>query len=144
MDQNKIKVVTISYCHCCFYAFNYIIKTAIVTIVVCYLCDYCYILFCFPIFSIIISSKRSLTTKICNVVFSIMQIPKRLHMKSLCKYHVNGSLSIQSGLNQVAEILQTTFSNAFLWQKIFLFWFKFHQSLFIIKDQLTIGQHWFR
>ena len=35
------------------------------------------------------------------------------------------------------------FSNAFYWMKMFVFWLKFHWSLFL-RVQLTIYQHWFR
>ena len=38
-------------------------------------------------------------------------------------------------------IWQTTFSNAFLSMKTFVFRFKFHWSFFL-EVQLTIGQHW--
>ena len=34
------------------------------------------------------------------------------------------------------------FSDAFSWMKRFVFWFKFHWSLFL-RDQLTMTQHWF-
>ena len=37
----------------------------------------------------------------------------------------------------MAAILQTAFSNAFLWMKSFLFWFKFHFSLFLGKTVLV-------
>ena len=40
-------------------------------------------------------------------------------------------------------ILQTTFSNAISWKKMFDFRLKFHRSLFL-NVQLTIFQHWFR
>ena len=44
---------------------------------------------------------------------------------------------------KMAQILQTTFSNAFLWNQTFLFWFKFHWHFFL-RVPLTISQHWFR
>ena len=37
---------------------------------------------------------------------------------------------------------QTIFSYAFLWMKRFVFWLKFHGSLFL-RVQLPINQHWF-
>ena len=40
-------------------------------------------------------------------------------------------------------IWQTIFSDAFSWMKSFLFWLKFHWSLFV-RIQLTISQYWFR
>ena len=46
-------------------------------------------------------------------------------------------------LNKMAAISQTTFSNAFSWIKSFVFWFKFHWSLFLMVE-LTIFRHWFR
>ena len=46
-------------------------------------------------------------------------------------------------LHKMAAISQTTFSHAFSWIKSFVFWFKFHWSLFL-RVQLTISQHWFR
>ena len=39
----------------------------------------------------------------------------------------------------MAAILQTIFSDAFSWMKSFVFWLKFHWSLFL-KVQLTISQ----
>ena len=47
----------------------------------------------------------------------------------------------QWGLNKMADILQTTFSNAFSWKKISVFWFKFLWSSF--QGLLTISQCWF-
>ena len=43
----------------------------------------------------------------------------------------------------MADVSQTTFSNAFSWIKIYYFWLKFDWSLFL-RVQLTIFQHWFR
>ena len=40
------------------------------------------------------------------------------------------------------KILLTTSSNAFSWKKMFVFWFKFHWSLFPCIHS-TIIQHWF-
>ena len=42
----------------------------------------------------------------------------------------------------MAAILKTIFSYAFLWMKSFVFWLKFHWSLFL-RVQLTITQCWF-
>ena len=47
------------------------------------------------------------------------------------------------GRDKINAILQTTFSDASSWMKMFEFWLKFHLSLFL-KVQLTIFQHWFR
>ena len=46
-------------------------------------------------------------------------------------------------LDEMAAISQPTFSFAVLWMKSFVFWFKFHWSLFL-RVQLTIIQQWFR
>ena len=46
-------------------------------------------------------------------------------------------------LDKMAAISQTIFSDAFSWMKSFLFWLKFHWSLFL-RVQLTVIQHWFR
>ena len=48
-----------------------------------------------------------------------------------------------SGVNNMAAILQMLFSNAFLWMKFIVFWLKFHWNLFP-SVQLNINQHWFR
>ena len=47
------------------------------------------------------------------------------------------------GWDKMAAILQATFSNAFYSNKMFVFLFQFHWSLFLI-TQLTVNQHWFR
>ena len=47
------------------------------------------------------------------------------------------------GRDKIDAILQTTFSNAISWMKMFEFRLQFHWSLFL-KVQLTIFQHWFR
>ena len=46
------------------------------------------------------------------------------------------------GQDKMDPILQTTFSSAFSWMKIYEFRLRFHWSLFI-RVQLTIFQHWF-
>ena len=43
----------------------------------------------------------------------------------------------------MAAILQTIFSNIFLWMKNFVFWLIFHCNLFL-RVQFTITKHWFR
>ena len=45
--------------------------------------------------------------------------------------------------NKMAAISQTKFTDTFSLMKFFLFWLKFHLSLFL-RVQLTINQHWFR
>ena len=47
------------------------------------------------------------------------------------------------GLDEIDAILQTTFSNAFSWMKMYEFRLRFHWNLFP-GIQLTIFQHWFR
>ena len=47
------------------------------------------------------------------------------------------------GRDKMDAILQTTFSNAFYWMRMFKYRLKFHWSLFL-RVQLTISQHWFR
>ena len=47
------------------------------------------------------------------------------------------------GWDKMAAVLQTTFSNAFCWMKMYEFRLKFHWSLFP-SVQLTILHHWFR
>ena len=47
------------------------------------------------------------------------------------------------GRDEIDTILQTTFSNAFSWMKMFEFRLKFHWNLFP-SVQLTITHHWFR
>ena len=47
------------------------------------------------------------------------------------------------GRDKIDAILQTTFSNAISWMKMFEIWLRFHWSLFL-RFELTIIQHWFR
>ena len=46
------------------------------------------------------------------------------------------------GRDKIVAILQTTFSNAISWMKMFEFLLKFHWSLFL-NVQWTIFQYWF-
>ena len=46
-------------------------------------------------------------------------------------------------LDKMAAILQTIYSDAFLWMKNFVLWLKSYWSVFL-SVQLTINQHWFR
>ena len=52
-------------------------------------------------------------------------------------------LSTHLPRDKMAAILQTIFSDAFLWLKSVVFWLKFHWCLFL-RVQSTITQHWFR
>ena len=45
-------------------------------------------------------------------------------------------------MDKMAAISQRTFLNTFPWMKSFVFWLKFHWSLFL-RVQLTMSQHWF-
>ena len=47
------------------------------------------------------------------------------------------------GRNKMADICQTTFSNAFPWMKMYEFRLKCHWSLFV-RIQLAIYHHWLR
>ena len=47
------------------------------------------------------------------------------------------------GQDKIADISQTTFSNAFSWMKMYEFRLRFHWSLFL-RFQLTVFQYWFR
>ena len=49
----------------------------------------------------------------------------------------------QWGRDKMADIFQTTISNAFSWMKMYEFWLRFHWTLFP-RVRLTISQHWFR
>ena len=46
-------------------------------------------------------------------------------------------------LDSMPDISQSIFSGTFSWMQKFVFWQKFHWSLFT-KVQLTISRHWFR
>ena len=43
---------------------------------------------------------------------------------------LGGDDLIHQGQDKMGTILQMTFSNAFSWRKMFIFWFEFHLSLF--------------
>ena len=53
------------------------------------------------------------------------------------------SLLTHWGREKIATIFQTMISDAFSWMKGFVFWLKFHLSLFL-KVLLTITHRWFR
>ena len=50
---------------------------------------------------------------------------------------------IHWGGDEMDSIFQTTCLNAFSWMKIFQFQIKVHGSL-LLRDQLTVSQHWLR
>ena len=58
-------------------------------------------------------------------------------------WHHVVSLTLDQFNTMAGTISHMTFSNAFSWMKYFVFWLKFHWSLFL-RVQLTITQHWFR
>ena len=47
------------------------------------------------------------------------------------------------GLDKMASIMQTKYSNVFSWMKMCIFWPKFHWNSFL-RAQLTASQHWLR
>ena len=53
------------------------------------------------------------------------------------------TLLLHLPLDKMAAISQMIFSDALLWMKIFVFWLKFHWSLFL-SFQMTKAEHWFR
>ena len=59
------------------------------------------------------------------------------------KYRCTINSSINSSPPGQNVAISQTFSNAFSWMKIFIFWFE-HQWSFFLRVQLTILQHWFR
>ena len=63
--------------------------------------------------------------------------------KNVTPVHYHSFALTHLPFNKMAAISQTIFSDAFSWMKIFIFWLKFHRSLFP-KVQLTITQHWFK
>ena len=90
----------------------------------------------------------------CTII--TMHIPRK-HYLLLCGdtdsiYYCLSKLSLQEavrqllthwGRDEIDAILQTTFSNAFSWIKMFEFRLKFNWNLFP-RVQLTITHHWFR
>ena len=64
------------------------------------------------------------------------------HCYDLNQVTLDGLL-LHWGRGKMANIFQTTFSNAFSWMKIFEFRIKFDWNFFL-KIQLTKSQHWFR
>ena len=79
----------------------------------------------------------SLLTHIC-VTRPQWVKPKQLSVLQLFKNQLNSSPPWH-----MAAISQTIFLDAFSWMKSFIFWLKFHWSLFL-RVQLTITQRWLR
>ena len=64
------------------------------------------------------------------------------HMEHIWSSHQHVKLNT-SPLENMAAIVQTIFSDTFLWMKSFAFWLKFHWSLFL-RVKLSLTRHWFR
>ena len=47
------------------------------------------------------------------------------------QHNVRRTLQVSRGLEKIADNLNTTFSDAYSWMKMFIFWFQFHWSLFL-------------
>ena len=77
----------------------------------------------------------------------IMMVPDWTHSQWLIAHPYGGAVAhiclTHLYPDKMAAILQAIFSDAFLWMKNFVFWLKFHWSLFL-RVRLTITQHWFR
>ena len=77
------------------------------------------------------------------------QDPKRVEGRRMCRKCFEKNLQGNSiplpyfPLNNMVAVSQTSFSDAFSWMKSFVFWSRFHRSLFL-GVKLTITQHWFR
>ena len=67
----------------------------------------------------------------------------RMLGKVSCRWTIYFLIHSSSPPEQNGRHSQTTFSNAFSWIKIRVFWFNFHWILFLWV-QLTIRQHWSR
>ena len=68
--------------------------------------------------------------------------PGWIWRKSITTNNIQSRQLIHWGRDKMDNTLQTTFSNAFAWMKIVVFWLKFHWNLFLWA-QLTIFKHWF-
>ena len=71
-----------------------------------------------------------------------IQLLARLSQKNPVVYLGHEIQHIQDH-NKMADFSQTTFIDAFSWQKTFVFWFEFHWRLFLVV-KLTISLHCFR
>ena len=106
---------------------------------------------CVPYNTFIITYNLACNLQFYWMVPNLQLYPQQLkgHQSvhhSCCQPGLKGaSLQQHGGLNKMADILQTAFSNVFPWMKIIIFWFtsSFHWSLFL-RFSLTISQHWFR
>ena len=92
-----------------------------------------------------VNSRPAVATDNNNARYLTLQKPleRRVvsnHQELGCFFN---SLLTHRGRDKMDAILQTIFSNAFSWMKMFEFRLKFHWSLFL-RAQLIIFQHWFR
>ena len=85
---------------------------------------------CSPYFYLPISK----TPKLSFLGYSTLRGTKTIRASCKCLTHW--------GWDKMADIPQTTFSNAFSWMKMYEFRLRFHWSLLSV--QLTIFHHWFR
>ena len=90
----------------------------------------------------ILQSFKRFCTEYTNVIamwgtkiFGSEDVKKGIKEISLILTHLS--------LDKMAAILQTMFSDAFLWMKSFVFWLEYYCSLFL-RVQLTVTKHWFR
>ena len=88
---------------------------------------------------ILITWCSSIKASIPTLLASIWSCTKEFGVVSML---IMGSLT-HWGWAKMADIFQTTFSNAFYWMKIYEFGLSFHWKLFL-GVQLTKFQHWFR
>ena len=78
-----------------------------------------------------------------RVVLRDLRLPSNNRAELQSAVNHSDLLLTHWGRDKMADIFQTTFSNAFSWMKMLEFWLKCHWSLFL-RVQLTIIQHWFR
>ena len=96
--------------------------------------------------TIFISSNRVLVSLVN--IWSLMYCPSSTsvvrHQYHTMMYVCQTEFDLTNlPMDKMAAISQTIFSDAFSWMKSFVFWLKFHWSLFP-SVQLTLTQHWFR
>ena len=94
-----------------------------------------------------LSCLLNTTLSFCYIMqwqFMMIQnlFPPYSHTKKSSCYLLT-HLTLDKEVGQNGLISQKTFSDVFSWMKNFVFWLKFHWSLFL-RAQLTITQHWFR
>ena len=89
----------------------------------------------------------NLGTNLIEILIEIQTFSfKKMHLKTSGKwlpFCLGLNVLTHWGQDNIADIFQTIFSNAFHWMKMFEFQIQFDLSLFL-RVQLTIIQHWFR